>query len=134
MPNNANTIAGMEKRTGETVTLLDEAEVVPSGVVRLIELQEDCHESLLSIKLPMGLDLIPTCFEAARRFVPAMLRSVFPAPREATSWRPPRITIRFVPTNSWATLSSTKSNVASENLRVWLKPDSHPMPGKWLRR
>lgn len=37
----ANTIAGMEKRTGETVTLLDEAEVVPSGVVRLIELQEE---------------------------------------------------------------------------------------------
>ncbi|WP_289153494.1 DsrE family protein [uncultured Salipiger sp.] len=37
----ANTIAGMEKRTGETVTLLDEAKVVPSGVVRLIELQEE---------------------------------------------------------------------------------------------
>ncbi|SDF02456.1 hypothetical protein SAMN04488105_11197 [Salipiger thiooxidans] len=37
----ANTIAGIEKRTGETVTLLDEAEVVPSGVVRLIELQEE---------------------------------------------------------------------------------------------
>ncbi|NVK62862.1 MAG: DsrE family protein [Rhodobacteraceae bacterium] len=37
----ANTIAGMEKRTGEAVTLLDEAEVVPSGVVRLIELQEE---------------------------------------------------------------------------------------------
>jgi uncharacterized protein len=36
----ANTIAGMEKRSGETVTLLDEAKVVPSGVVRLIELQE----------------------------------------------------------------------------------------------
>ena len=37
----ANTIAGMENRTGEAVTLLDEAEVVPSGVVRLIELQEE---------------------------------------------------------------------------------------------
>ncbi|MCA0850476.1 DsrE family protein [Salipiger thiooxidans] len=37
----ANTIAGMEKRTGEAVTLLDEAKVVPSGVVRLIELQEE---------------------------------------------------------------------------------------------
>lgn len=37
----ANTIAGMEKRSGETVTLLDEAKVVPSGVVRLIELQEE---------------------------------------------------------------------------------------------
>ena len=37
----ANTIAGMEKRTGQAVTLLDEAEVVPSGVVRLIELQEE---------------------------------------------------------------------------------------------
>lgn len=36
----ANTIAGMEKKTGETVALLSEATVVPSGVVRLIELQE----------------------------------------------------------------------------------------------
>ena len=36
----ANTIAGMEKKTGEKVALLAEAEVVPSGVVRLIELQE----------------------------------------------------------------------------------------------
>lgn len=37
----ANTIAGMEKKTGEKITLMDEAEVVPSGVVRLIELQEE---------------------------------------------------------------------------------------------
>lgn len=35
-----NTIKGMEKKTGAEVTLLDEAEVVASGVVRLIELQE----------------------------------------------------------------------------------------------
>lgn len=37
----ANTIAGMEKKTGEKLVLLDEASVVPSGVVRLIELQEE---------------------------------------------------------------------------------------------
>ncbi|WP_353474994.1 DsrE family protein [Salipiger sp. H15] len=36
-----NTIAGLEKKTGEKVVLLDEAQVVPSGVVRLIELQEE---------------------------------------------------------------------------------------------
>ncbi|QEW20058.1 hypothetical protein LA6_002251 [Marinibacterium anthonyi] len=36
-----NTIAGMEKAAGHEITLLDEAEVVPSGVVRLIELQEE---------------------------------------------------------------------------------------------
>ncbi len=37
----ANTMAGMKKKTGEDVVLLSEANVVPSGVVRLIELQED---------------------------------------------------------------------------------------------
>lgn len=42
----ANTIAGMEKRTGEKVTLLSEAGVVPSGVVRLIELQEQGYSYL----------------------------------------------------------------------------------------
>ncbi len=31
----------MEKAAGHEITLLDEAEVVPSGVVRLIELQEE---------------------------------------------------------------------------------------------
>ncbi|MCR8723664.1 DsrE family protein [Frigidibacter sp. ROC022] len=36
----ANTMAAMEKKLGHKMTLLDEAEVVPSGVVRLIELQE----------------------------------------------------------------------------------------------
>lgn len=36
-----NTIRGMETKTGAPVTLLDEAHVVPSGVVRLIELQEE---------------------------------------------------------------------------------------------
>ena len=35
-----NTIKGMEKKTGQAVTLMEEANVVPSGVVRLIELQE----------------------------------------------------------------------------------------------
>ncbi|MEE3358503.1 MAG: hypothetical protein VX248_01040 [Pseudomonadota bacterium] len=35
-----NTITGMEKKTGQAVTLMEEANVVPSGVVRLIELQE----------------------------------------------------------------------------------------------
>ncbi|RMH53586.1 MAG: hypothetical protein D6686_00355 [Alphaproteobacteria bacterium] len=35
----ANTMAGIEKRTGEKPKLLDEAQVVPSGVVRLVELQ-----------------------------------------------------------------------------------------------
>ncbi|WP_216641197.1 DsrE family protein [Oceaniglobus roseus] len=37
----ANTMDGMEKKTGKKPELLDEAKVVPSGVVRLIELQED---------------------------------------------------------------------------------------------
>ena len=37
----ANTMAGMEKKTGEPVTLLSEAQVTPSGVVRLVELQQD---------------------------------------------------------------------------------------------
>ncbi|MBQ0804218.1 MULTISPECIES: DsrE family protein [unclassified Sulfitobacter] len=37
----ANTMAGMKKKTGHDVVLLSEATVVPSGVVRLIELQED---------------------------------------------------------------------------------------------
>ena len=37
----ANTMAGMKKKSGHDVVLLSEANVVPSGVVRLIELQED---------------------------------------------------------------------------------------------
>jgi intracellular sulfur oxidation DsrE/DsrF family protein len=37
----ANTMAGMTKKTGKDVVLLDEAQVVPSGVVQLISLQED---------------------------------------------------------------------------------------------
>ena len=36
----ANTMAGMKKKTGHDVILISEANVVPSGVVRLIELQE----------------------------------------------------------------------------------------------
>ncbi len=36
-----NTIAGMKKKTGADVPLLSEARVVPSGVVRLVELQEE---------------------------------------------------------------------------------------------
>ncbi|MEZ5807653.1 MAG: DsrE family protein [Zhengella sp.] len=36
----ANTIAGMERKTGTKPSLLSEATVVPSGVVRLMELQE----------------------------------------------------------------------------------------------
>jgi intracellular sulfur oxidation DsrE/DsrF family protein len=36
-----NTLAGMEKKTGKKITLMDEATVVTSGVVRLIELQEN---------------------------------------------------------------------------------------------
>ena len=36
----ANTMAGMKKKTGHDVVLLSEAKIVPSGVVRLIELQE----------------------------------------------------------------------------------------------
>ncbi|WP_417718994.1 hypothetical protein [Salipiger sp.] len=35
-----NTIKGLERKTGAPVALLEEAHVVPSGVVRLIELQE----------------------------------------------------------------------------------------------
>ena len=34
-----NTIAAMEKRTGQPVTVMSEVRVVPSGVVRLMELQ-----------------------------------------------------------------------------------------------
>lgn len=36
----ANTMAKMSKKAGHPITLMDEAEVVPSGVVRLVELQE----------------------------------------------------------------------------------------------
>ncbi|MBY6002568.1 DsrE family protein [Salipiger bermudensis] len=36
-----NTIAGIEKKTGAPVTLLEEAQVVTSGVARLVELQEE---------------------------------------------------------------------------------------------
>ena len=36
-----NTLRGMEKKSGETISLMPEAKVVPSGVVRLMELQED---------------------------------------------------------------------------------------------
>jgi intracellular sulfur oxidation DsrE/DsrF family protein len=36
-----NTIASIEKNTGQKVNIMDEVRVVPSGVVRLIELQED---------------------------------------------------------------------------------------------
>ncbi|MCX7560391.1 DsrE family protein [Sulfitobacter sp. F26204] len=35
-----NTLANMEKKAGKKVALMDEATVVPSGVVRLIKLQE----------------------------------------------------------------------------------------------
>jgi intracellular sulfur oxidation DsrE/DsrF family protein len=35
-----NTKAGMEKKEGKPVTLMSEAKVVPSGVIRLMELQE----------------------------------------------------------------------------------------------
>jgi len=35
-----NTLAGMSKREGKEVPLMKEAKSVPSGVVRLIELQE----------------------------------------------------------------------------------------------
>lgn len=36
-----NTLAAMIARAGHDITLMDEATVVPSGVVRLIELQEE---------------------------------------------------------------------------------------------
>jgi len=36
-----NTKAGMEKREGHPITIVPEASIVPSGVVRLTELQED---------------------------------------------------------------------------------------------
>ncbi|MBB3993840.1 hypothetical protein GGR95_001471 [Sulfitobacter undariae] len=36
-----NTLAAMEKKAGNKISLIDEAEIVPSGVVRLIELQEN---------------------------------------------------------------------------------------------
>lgn len=35
-----NTLAAMTKKAGHEITLMDEATIVPSGVVRLIELQE----------------------------------------------------------------------------------------------
>ena len=35
-----NTLRNMSKKAGKDITLMDEATVVPSGVVRLIELQE----------------------------------------------------------------------------------------------
>ncbi len=37
----ANTLEAMEKKAGTTIPLMDEAVVVPSGVVQLITLQED---------------------------------------------------------------------------------------------
>eukprot|EP01035_Chromulina_nebulosa_P054845 gene54845-biopygen39056 len=36
-----NTKEGMEKREGRAVSIISQAELVPSGAVRLIELQED---------------------------------------------------------------------------------------------
>jgi len=36
-----NTLAGMKKKTGHDVALMSEAKVVPSGVVRLMELQSE---------------------------------------------------------------------------------------------
>jgi intracellular sulfur oxidation DsrE/DsrF family protein len=36
-----NTLRAMSDRQGEEVALMDEAQVVPSGVVRLMELQQD---------------------------------------------------------------------------------------------
>ena len=36
-----NTLAAMEKKAGNKISLIDEAGIVPSGVVRLIELQEN---------------------------------------------------------------------------------------------
>lgn len=36
-----NTKQGMEKREGHAITLIPEATIVPSGVVRLMQLQED---------------------------------------------------------------------------------------------
>ena len=36
-----NTLSAMSKKAGKDITLMDEATVVPSGVVRLIELQEN---------------------------------------------------------------------------------------------
>jgi hypothetical protein len=36
-----NTKEGMEKREGKTVSIISQAGVVPSGAVRLMELQED---------------------------------------------------------------------------------------------
>jgi uncharacterized protein len=36
-----NTLAGMQKKAGHDIPLISEAKVVPSGVVRLIELQEE---------------------------------------------------------------------------------------------
>ncbi|PZX12812.1 hypothetical protein LX81_03519 [Palleronia aestuarii] len=36
-----NTLDGMEKKAGHEIALMQEASMVPSGVVRLIELQED---------------------------------------------------------------------------------------------
>ena len=37
----ANTMNKMEAKTGKKIPIMDEAKVVPSGVVRLIELQEE---------------------------------------------------------------------------------------------
>jgi hypothetical protein len=36
-----NTLAGMQKKAGHEIALLSEANVVPSGVVRLMELQSE---------------------------------------------------------------------------------------------
>lgn len=36
-----NTLAGLEKKVGHAVPIVGEAQVVPSGVARLVELQED---------------------------------------------------------------------------------------------
>ncbi|WP_370047637.1 MULTISPECIES: DsrE family protein [Salipiger] len=41
-----NTIANIEKKTGAPVTLLEEAQVVPSGAARLVELQEEGYSYL----------------------------------------------------------------------------------------
>lgn len=42
----ANTMAAMEKKTGKKPEILSEAAIVPSGVIRLIELQEGGYSYL----------------------------------------------------------------------------------------
>jgi len=49
-----NTKEGMEKKEGHPINVLSEATIVPSGVVRLMELQEKGWTAIVAIRSPLA--------------------------------------------------------------------------------